>query len=91
MPKWGMTMVDGELMEWNVGVGDSVTVGHEVANVETDKITGVVESPVAGTVLRLVAMPGDVLPVGALLAVVGTVPADEAVIQAFIDAHVVTE
>lgn len=86
MPKWGMTMEDGELMEWLVAEGDSVTLGQEVANVETDKITGVVESPAAGIVRRLVAAPGDVLPVGALLAVVSAGPVTDADIDAFITA-----
>lgn len=84
MPKWGMTMEDGELMEWSVAVGDVVTVGQEVATVETDKITGVVESPVAGMISRIVAQPGDTLPVGSLLAVVSVNPVDESAIEGFV-------
>lgn len=91
MPKWGMTMEDGELMEWMVSVGDAIAVGQEVANVETDKITGVVESPVAGTIQRLVAQPGDVLPVGALLAVVSSEPIDDEAIDTFIASYVTSE
>ena len=91
MPKWGLTMEDGELMEWTVSVGDTIALGQEVANVETDKITGVVESPVAGTVQRLVAQPGDVLTVGSLLAVVSMEPVDDAAIDAFIASYVTSE
>lgn len=85
MPKWGMTMEDGELAEWLISEGDVVSIGQEVATVETDKVTGAVESPVAGTVLRLVARVGEVLPVAALLAVTGDpeTPVDE--IVKFID------
>ena len=55
MPKWGMAMTEGDFAGWLVGVGDTVEVGQLVADVETDKITGQVESPVAGVVRRLVA------------------------------------
>lgn len=84
MPKWGMAMTEGDLAGWLVGVGDTVEVGQLVCDVETDKITGQVESPVAGVVRRLVAEEGATLPVGALLAVVS----DDDVADDVIDAHV---
>lgn len=84
MPKWGMAMTEGDVAGWQVAVGDRVEVGQLVCDVETDKITGQVESPVAGIVLRLVAAPGDNVPVGGLLAVVG----DGQVGEAELDAHV---
>lgn len=84
MPKWGMAMTEGDFAGWLVGVGDTVEVGQLVADVETDKITGQVECPVAGVVRRLVAEEGDTLPVGALLAVVS----DDEVSDADLDAHV---
>lgn len=85
MPKWGMTMEDGELMDWIVTEGSDVSVGEAVANVETDKITGVVESPVGGRVRRHVAQPGDVLAVGALLAVVCADDVPDADVDAYIN------
>ena len=84
MPKWGMAMTEGDLASWQVAVGDRVEVGQLVCEVETDKITGQVESPVAGIVRRLVAAPGDNVPVGGLLAVVS----DGDVGEAEVDAHV---
>lgn len=84
MPKWGMSMTEGDLASWQVAVGDRVAVGQPVCEVETDKITGQVESPVAGVVRRLVAAPGDNVPVGGLLAVVS----DGEVSEAEVDAHV---
>ena len=84
MPKWGMAMTEGDFAGWLVGVGDTVEVGQLVADVETDKITGQVESPVAGVVRRLVAEDGETLPVGALLAVVS----DGEVSEEDLDAHV---
>jgi pyruvate dehydrogenase E2 component (dihydrolipoamide acetyltransferase) len=87
MPKWGMTMEEGELAEWLIAEGDTVDIGQEVATVETDKITGSVESPVAGTVLRIVAQVGDVLPVGSLLAVTGPASTAPEVIDQFAQAY----
>lgn len=84
MPKWGMAMTEGDVAGWKVAVGDRVEVGQLVCEVETDKISGDVESPVAGVVRRLVAAPGENLPVGALLAVVS----DDEVGEAELDAHV---
>lgn len=84
MPKWGLSMTEGRLLEWLVQEGAELQVGDEVAEVETDKLNGVVESPVAGVVRRRVAGEGDVVPVGGLLAVV----ADQSVPDDQIDAFV---
>lgn len=84
MPKWGLSMTTGTVVEWKVGVGDPVTEGVPALDVATDKIEGEVESPVSGVVRRILAQPDDELPVGALLAVVS----DEEVTDAEIDAHV---
>jgi pyruvate dehydrogenase E2 component (dihydrolipoamide acetyltransferase) len=84
MPKWGLSMTEGHLIAWLVDEGAVVAVGDEVAEVETDKLNGAVESPVAGILRRRVASPGETIPVGGLLGVV----ADAAVTDADIDAFV---
>ncbi len=48
MPKWGLSMTEGRLTRWLVDEGVEIAVGGEVAEVETEKINGTVESPVAG-------------------------------------------
>jgi pyruvate/2-oxoglutarate dehydrogenase complex dihydrolipoamide acyltransferase (E2) component len=84
MPKWGLAMEEGVVTAWNVAEGATVTKGQEIADIETSKIANVFESPVAGTLRKLVAQTGETLPVGALLAVV----ADKSVGDTELDAYI---
>jgi pyruvate dehydrogenase E2 component (dihydrolipoamide acetyltransferase) len=84
MPKWGLSMTEGRLVEWLVEEGAEVAVGDEVAEVETDKLNGAVECPVAGVLRRRVASAGETIPVGGLLAVVAGPDVAEADIDAFV-------
>jgi len=68
MPKMSMTMAEGELATWHVSVGDVVAAGQVVCEVMTDKVDMEVEATAAGTVVELVAEPGDTVPVGEPLA-----------------------
>ncbi|MDE2581970.1 MAG: acetoin dehydrogenase dihydrolipoyllysine-residue acetyltransferase subunit [Rhodospirillales bacterium] len=91
MPKWGLAMEEGTLTAWLIAAGDTVEKGQELAEIETTKIANVYESPAAGLVRRLVAQPGEVLPVGALLAVLAPASAPEAEIDAFVGGFVVRD
>ena len=84
MPKYGLTMKEGKIAKWSVSVGDSLSKGDEVADIETDKITNALEAPVAGQLRRQVAQEGTTLPVGALIGVIaaGDIPDDK--IDAFV-------
>jgi len=84
MPKWGLTMEEGTLVRWMVEVGDTITPGMELAEVETDKIVNVMEAALSGVLLKKTADEGDVLPVGALLGVVGGAGTSDADIDAFV-------
>jgi len=70
MPKWGLTMKEGLVGDWLIEEGETVNSGMEVVDVETDKITSAVEVSDSGTLRRAVAVPGETLPVGALLGVI---------------------
>jgi len=67
LPDVGEGVAEGELLEWKVSVGDTVSEDQPVAEVETDKAVVDVPSPVNGTVKELHADPGDVVPVGDVL------------------------
>ncbi|WP_162146169.1 acetoin dehydrogenase dihydrolipoyllysine-residue acetyltransferase subunit [Inquilinus limosus] len=91
MPKWGLAMEEGTLTSWLIAEGDTVEKGQEIAEIETTKITNVYESQIAGLVRRLVAQPGNVLPVGALLAVLAPDSVPDAEIDDFIGRFVVRD
>ncbi|MGU7775873.1 acetoin dehydrogenase dihydrolipoyllysine-residue acetyltransferase subunit [Burkholderia sp. MR1-5-21] len=78
MPKWGLSMEQGQVNGWLKAVGERVTKGDEVLDVETDKISSGVECAFDGTLRRQVAQEGDTLPVGALLGVVAATDASDA-------------
>jgi pyruvate dehydrogenase E2 component (dihydrolipoamide acetyltransferase) len=84
VPKWGMSMEEGEVTEWRVSVGDKIAVGDELVDIETSKIVNAVESTVAGTLVRIVGEVGQTLKVGSLLGVVASGAASEKDIDAFV-------
>jgi pyruvate dehydrogenase E2 component (dihydrolipoamide acetyltransferase) len=64
LPDVGEGVAEGTLEGWLVSEGDSVTEDQPLAEVETDKALVEVPSPVDGTIERLHAEVGDVVPVG---------------------------
>ena len=58
------------VMEWRKAEGDPVSAGETILEIETDKVTQEVEAPVDGTLGEIVAVEGDEVKVGALLAVI---------------------
>ena len=87
MPKWGLSMTEGMVAQWNVAEGTEVKTGDEIVEIETTKITNVYESPVSGTVRRLVVAEGETVPVQALLAVVAEPSTPDADIDAYIEKY----
>ena len=84
MPKWGLSMQEGAIVEWWKAQGDAIAEGEDLVDIETSKITNVCESPAAGVLARIVAQPGETLPVGALIGVVAASDTSEADVDAFI-------
>src|SRR5437016_6926898 len=91
MPKWGLTMTEGKVLGWLKEEGDSYRAGDELLEIETTKITNVMEAGEAGTLRRIVAAAGTTLPIGALLAVAAPESVPDAEIDAFVAAFVAPE
>ncbi len=68
LPKLSATMEVAVIGRWLKAVGDTVKTGEPLVELETDKATMEVESPVDGTVAELTAEAGAELAVGAVLA-----------------------
>lgn len=71
MPKQGLQMTEGTITRWLVKEGDTVKVGQPIFEMETDKNTIQIDSTASGTVLKLVAAEGDVVPITETIAFVG--------------------
>jgi pyruvate/2-oxoglutarate dehydrogenase complex dihydrolipoamide acyltransferase (E2) component len=67
LPKIGFSMNEAILAEWMVADGAAVTEGQALYAIESDKSTQEIESPASGT-LKIIALVGEVYPVGAVLA-----------------------
>ena len=91
MPKWGLTMTEGTVVGWLKQQGQAFAEGEEILEIETPKITNVVEASSDGTLRRIVAQPGATLPVGGLLAVVAADEVPEAEIDTFVTGFAVPE
>jgi len=86
MPKFGLAMTEGKVASWAKPEGAEISVGDEIADIETTKITNAYESPVKGTLRRHVAAEQEDLPVGALIAVVADPTVPDSTIDDFIAA-----
>jgi pyruvate dehydrogenase E2 component (dihydrolipoamide acetyltransferase) len=69
MPKLADTMTEGTLVKWRKKIGDKVSVGDVVADVETDKATMEMESFDDGTLHEFLVKEGQKVAIGAKLAV----------------------
>lgn len=87
MPKWGMTMTEGKLAGWLAQEGADIAAGQEIMEVETEKITNVVESQAQGHLRKIVVNEGATAPVGALLAVLAAEDVSDTDVDAFIASY----
>lgn len=71
MPKMSDTMTEGVLAKWHKKVGDKISSGDLVAEIETDKATMDFESFQEGTLLYVGPGEGDSVPVNDVIAVLG--------------------
>lgn len=71
MPKTGMAMEEGVIVEWKVKEGDKVSKGDIVALIETDKSAMELESDYDGVILAILGKAGETVPVTQVIAWVG--------------------
>ena len=84
MPKWGMEMSEGDVTAWHASIGDQISVGDDLIDVETSKIVNTVTSPESGILRAIVADPGETCAVGDLLGVLASADTSDEEIKAFI-------
>lgn len=87
VPKWGMTMTEGTITQWMVNEGDTIARGQEILEIETTKVTNVLEAAASGTLRRIVLQQGATAPVGALAGVITDDAASAEEIDAFIETY----
>jgi len=85
MPKWGLSMTEGTVIQWLVEEGAELKSGDEVVEVESEKINNAVETPAEGVLRRRVADEGEVLPVGGLLGVIAPADVPDSDIDSFVE------
>jgi 2-oxoisovalerate dehydrogenase E2 component (dihydrolipoyl transacylase) len=72
LPDLGEGMVESEIGEWFINVGDQVTEEDVLGTMMTDKAAVELSSPITGKVIKLAGEPGDIVAVGAALVVFET-------------------
>ena len=68
MPKLGLTMVEGKIVEWKKKEGEPVEKAEIVVVIETEKVTYELEAPASGMLGRIVVPEGETVPIGTVLA-----------------------
>ena len=71
MPRLSDTMTEGVIAAWHKNVGDAVSKGDLLADIETDKATMELESYQNGVLLHIGSPKGGKLQVNDLLAIIG--------------------
>lgn len=87
IPKWGIEMTHGTIVAWHKAVGDRVSAGEEIVDIETDKIINSFEARTSGTLVRILAAVGEELPVGRLIGVIASESVTAADLDDFVAAH----
>ena len=71
MPELGESVTEGTITQWLKSVGDTVEVDEPLLEVSTDKVDTEIPSPVAGTLVEILADEDDTIDVGSVIARIG--------------------
>lgn len=77
MPKAGMDMEEGTILQWFKKEGDTVEAGETLLEIETDKVAMEVEAPAGGVLLKICRREGETVPVTETIGWIGE--ADETI------------
>ena len=70
MPKWGMGIDEGTVLQWLKSEGDSITKGDTLVEIETAKAVQEVEAPVSGILRKILLAEGETAEVRTELALI---------------------
>lgn len=68
MPKFGMTMQEGEIIKWVKKEGEMVNKGDVIVEIMSDKITNNLEAQVSGTLETIIIKEGETTAIGSVIA-----------------------
>src|SRR5699024_11025789 len=71
MPELAESVTEGTITQWLKSVGDTVEVDEPLLEVSTDKVDTEIPSPVAGTLVEILADEDDTIDVGSVIARIG--------------------
>ena len=78
MPKVGLTMTEGKIVEWKKGIGERVEKGQTVFVFETEKVSFDVEAALSGYIVSIIVDEGETVPVGTEVAILADSPSGDA-------------
>ena len=70
LPQWGMNMNDGTVVKWLKSIGEDVSKGDDLVEIESTKVNAAVEATEAGKLGRIDIKEGDLVPVGTVLGMI---------------------
>jgi pyruvate/2-oxoglutarate dehydrogenase complex dihydrolipoamide acyltransferase (E2) component len=68
LPQFGMGMTDGEITKWRKQVGDQLTEGELLAEVEAAKATNEILAPCTGKLVEIIVNEGEIAQVRDVIA-----------------------
>jgi pyruvate/2-oxoglutarate dehydrogenase complex dihydrolipoamide acyltransferase (E2) component len=70
LPKWGMGLEEGTVVQWLKAEGDKVKKGEPIVEIETAKATQQVEAPASGTLVKILVAVGETTAVNTEIGVI---------------------
>lgn len=77
MPKLGMTMKKGTVVQWLKSEGDEVKKGEELVEIESEKITNTVEALETGILTEIMVKEGEETEISTVIAIITTSESSE--------------